>query len=177
MGMESFFIHIIPAGVEPRENNCTYKGKSNVTKIEFISMIIKKVPRCDLHDEHNLIVDNAVLVWVGDDEMLSMFHIEGCFSWYEDCAKFIYRLLQEIKEVIPIRVHYPSYGFLDIRTEENFLENLEEITKLKRTRFHELFGNELSFKSLPGDPFYEKLKSVRRKTLLDRIGRILPWVT
>jgi hypothetical protein len=128
----------------------------------FIKVIAQpQIEISSLEHDPNLLVERDSV----DPEQLAVL-ITGCFSWYEQCADAMWDVVQQL----PSEQGQWSLEILGnlcaARNREGFKVLLDNQYASKRRSFTQQFGN-IYFKTLPGEPFFRKL----------RWNKVLSWLT
>lgn len=169
MGMESFFINVIPSGIKPikKGDGFFYEGKSKILKEDVLKRI-NEIYKVNNIQENEYSIDKVVKLCIEVNEgFVVYFNFEGCFAWYKESLELIYSLIKLINEnSISVTIFHPLGLLCDLGTKIEFIENIEKLYEKKYYEFKKQFG-ELKFKVMPGKAFYKEYK--RRKSLFYKI--------
>lgn len=173
MGMESYYVNLVPTEVKMVKGDETYSfvGKSNkeinelvITLKEGGYLLVKK-------DDFLYELDNVLSIRFScEDSLVKTMAIQGCFTWFEDGVKLIYNLSNYInKEVMGIYVNFAFGEDFDITNETDFCKRITEGYKEKFEEFSIMYGTQKIKQSVR--EFYSK----RNKTggTISKIKKLL----
>lgn len=177
MGMESFFFHLVPNGVRPimTKGLNSFDGTANMSLVELKERLSKcnYTLTCKGRSDHQK-------VWVLDDSLLfkashvngylQEITIEGCFSWFEECIQYCYKVIISVNWILPIRFYYPSEAVKPLSEIQDFEQQLWELHGVRFNRFNEVFG-EMDERLLPGDEFYLYWRNIHGRSLWSTLKR------
>lgn len=171
MGMESYFIQVLPIGVMPiKKDGCNdFDGHSSITYRELfdnlrISTSIQK------KSETSIIIDNALILSVdAEGDYVISITIEGCFAWYSEGLKLCFTTIQSIDSIIEnITIFHPGGLHFGLGNENEFIQKIMSYYQPKYDEFTEQFGG-IQMKVLPGSPFYDAYMKNKRKSIWTKI--------
>lgn len=179
MGMESYFIHLIPEGVEPFRvdegggfASTGFRGKSLIeanTIVDKIVIGLAGKPVGKSHSQSKLVVDDAIETLIDDEDgFFQKATLVGCFAWYDEGLSTCYQISCVINNCIAVRVYYPEFVTLD--DEEGFRQAIQMAYQSKYQEFLQTFEG-IRAKVLPGKDFYEFYR--QSKNPLRRVLRVI----
>lgn len=152
MGAESFFVKLsVPESV--------------VTVPEFLLRLSDKGLNSKPLRSDQYILDDYLILTVDANEQMVMqeFSIEGCFSWFRECALRIHDILTLIEnEIIStelIRYNHVEFNHLLIR--DDFVSYLHDLYQEKYADFVNRYGV-MNEKCLPSGHFYRFINKRNR---------------
>lgn len=183
MGLESYFLHLLPEAVEPIPVDVGdgftatgFKGRSAAE----VSWVVRelKIRLAEAHlsseflpDQNKFVVDKAIEMSVeSEDGFFQKVTLVGCFSWYEEGMKLCYQLAHMVNECVSVRAYHQSLGIVPIRDENAFLHTIQSIYENQYESFLKTFGI-FKVKTLPGKDFYNYYR--HSKSVLGRAQQFL----
>ena len=171
MGLESYFIVLLPEKVRPAKKNKynAFEGCSDMLISDFIRQLK------DVELEINILFKDSVLCELAVDNMLKMscgieqnylreIIIEGCFASFQENIQFCFHTASIIhNKIISVSFYHPAIGYsLGFESQDEFIDLFMNIYINKIENFRKTFGD-VKFKSLPGTSFYNALRKHNRK--------------
>jgi hypothetical protein len=159
MGMESFFVIILPGGISHKEENGanTYEGNSDLT-LEIFNHILSGMPYIfHIINENEINIENKYLMkLIVENSKIKIIEIESCLYYLMNDDEMLKRLLLYISQ-LGLKLFHPSIGYFE--NVIDYLLNLKIFYKEKYNNY--LYKYEYLFKDkniLPGDNFFKYLK-------------------
>jgi hypothetical protein len=163
MGTESYFITVTKIIDEEIiiENKKKLNEKENIYLDDFKKILKQKKIRLKA-------IETKYSKWYAINDMLKMtihfennyitgFTFECCFSWYEETIQFVSTLIELINnELLCLKIIKPFEFFIEPFTAELIKNKIKEYNKDRYQYFNEIFSG-IRFKSLPDRMFYKKL--------------------
>ena len=159
MGMESFFVIILPDGISHKKgeyNVNKYEGNSNLT-MELFKRNLSDVPyKFNVINEDEITIENKYLMklWL-EDKKIKVIEIESCLYYLMNDDEVLKELLLHATKS-GLRLFYPGIGYFE--NVVDYLVNLKIFYKAKYDNF--MFKYEYLFRNkniLPGNNFYKFL--------------------
>lgn len=104
MGMESFFIRLLPKGIKrvidesQPFDTFRYVGETNLSKDDFAEILTSLGEACVYREDGRYELNNSIILTLqSDNDNVKEIALEGCLSWYDDCINEMYRLTELIK--------------------------------------------------------------------------------
>ncbi len=183
MGLESYFLHLLPESVEPTSveigNGFTatdFKGRSSVDVSAVIKEIKFRLAKAHLSNEflpaqNKFIVDKAIEMSIDSEAgFFQKVTLAGCFSWYDPGLRLCYQLAQIVNDCVNVRAYHQSLETIPIKDEDAFLRAMQDIYQNQYQSFLKTFG-EIKAKTLPGEDFYNYYRY--SKSVLGRAQQFL----
>src|SRR5690554_6640626 len=167
MGLESFFITLLPPNIEPVliDGNISFSGESHITINSFIEKISNHYSLKQIKEKewYWFIVKDVIVMRIEyRDKWFNAVSLEGCFSYYEENLQICYDIAQTIKNLIfDVTVYHPSGLSFRLGSKEEFFSLIKDIYQDKYQLFLKHFG-EFKIKVTP-ERFYEALSKIKRK--------------
>jgi hypothetical protein len=167
MGMESFFIIILPEGISHTKNEYginVYKGESSITynRLKEIFDEIDGIIYIDSLKLYCHISNRFLLKPFFDDEKLLYISLEACLWYLENNTNEIISLLNIFSK--GFNAFHPGICYVN-NTFIDFVKNVSFFYKEKIDDFINKYSEYFATEDiLPGDYFYKKIKarSVRK---------------
>lgn len=170
MGLESYFVQLIPEGVYPIQKdgiNC-FNGHSKLEITEFLEWI-DRVEKVTSQKYLQFLYDEAIKINIGEElGYVKEITLEGCFAWYPDGLSLCFQFIRTIETFFEIQVYHPGGLNFKVTSEDDFIEKVSNIYLKKYEEFVKRFGC-LSLKVLPGDYFYDTYTKQRKKNFWLRL--------
>lgn len=171
MGMESFFVILLPANVSQGKNqygSIIYTGKSQISSDKFIQFLINSVPsiKPDSDYPEKLVLNDIINIAIEKDENgdLKFLTLEATLFYFEEGIKFFYNLSSLIKQSFPVFLFHPALGNMKDIIFEDFKKSIMNFYREKYEIFISTFGKvENGTNVLPGKSFTK---------YLERIGKV-----
>ncbi|MBW7475182.1 hypothetical protein K0T92_10520 [Paenibacillus oenotherae] len=176
MGIESFYVNLLPENitrvqVESEFSNIGYIGDANVTISEFVNALSTEEIDCNPLNQHEYILNDSLYLTIhSEDLFVKEIALEGCFSWYENCAKEMYRVAILINNrILNVKLNFPNNRILIIPPDEQaFCQLIYERYRLKYEGFIETYG-QIEVKCLPRNYFYSFIEKKSSKNIFGKI--------
>jgi len=159
MGMESFFIIILPDGISHKKENDIniYEGNSNLT-LDIFKHMLSDIPyKFHINNENEINIDNKYLIKLEvENNKIKTIEIESCLYYLMNDDDILKGLLLHINKLC-LKLFHPSIGYFE--NVIDYLSNLKIYYKTKYDNF--LYKYEYLFKNkniLPGNNFYKYIK-------------------
>lgn len=173
MGMESYYINLVPIGVKMVKGDETYRfvGRCNKEVTEIVRLLKEGGYLLDKKDDLLYELDNILsLRFSCEDSLVKTITIQGCFTWFEDGVKLIYNLSDYLnKEVLSIYINFAFGEDFYITSETDFYNRITEGYKEKFEEFTKMYGTK-KIKQTVGK-FYSK--SNRTDGTISKIKKLL----
>jgi len=156
MGMESYFVNLIPEGVKSSkvDNINEFKGQSKL-RLKQVSDLVDSHFKLKKYAKDEHILEDVLFLRISHEKnILKALSIEGSLSWFEEGLRIIFRLYELLREnALNIRISHPSQTEINTRCEKEFISAMRDIYKDKYVHFKE---NIMHSKAcvLPGGHFY-----------------------
>jgi hypothetical protein len=168
MGLESYFLHLLPNEVTSVQVNeghgftsTTFAGKSPVAASVIIGKIETTLPS-KLHCQNKLVVDDAIKVVISvEDGLFQKVTLIGCFAWYDEGLSLCYQIACVIDSCIEIQVYHQLTGRTPLKGEMEFQQTVKGIYQEQHQSFVQTFGH-IRKKILPGKDFYNFYRGSKR---------------
>lgn len=171
MGMESYFVQVLPLGVSPvKVNDCnSFQGHCSMTLVNLIQQLSMTI-KVQAMGKAEYIVEEAIKLTIGvEDEYVRDITLEGCFSWYKEGLKLCYAIIRNISAIMDdITVYHPGELYFKVSTEEEFLAKITELYQAKHAAFNAQF-NAIELKVPPGKSFYDAYARARNKGFWEKL--------
>lgn len=168
MGLESYFVNIVPLGVETEKKSNIFIEKFNMEEYIFKEKLKELFSKIKFIDKNSFILDKVILVkyTISLDGYLSYISMEMCFSCYELSLAVCFKTIEKFSLILDkIMVQNPLglyKNFEEINNYDNFIIEVKNIYDKKYKAFVNEFGK-LDFRALPNDDFYKKYQLFRIK--------------
>lgn len=166
MGMESFFVMLLPKGInmiKDKDRIIKYIGKSNLRTNNIISIIKKNYK---ISEESNLYIKSYVLEefinikFNEEGEELKDISLEICFFHFEEGLKKIYEIGKLLENKCGVRLFHPGLGLLNDPSFKEFENRIKEFYGNKYANFKKQFGElKENKKVLPNKDFVDYLEN------------------
>lgn len=174
MGLESYFVPLVPTSALPDNGNSTLVAKSHLRVSAFIEKL-SMTPYALTKRNWRFVVDEILFMSVeSEGESLRTITLEGCFSCFEESLHLCFQVAQSINaNIIAVRVLHPAGLDFSLGSESEFCSKVRSLYHDQLQGFIEQFGP-VKFRSLPGTQFYQSIhRKARTRKALNLIKRIL----
>lgn len=171
MGMESFFIRLLPKGIKrvidesQPFDTFRYVGETNLSTDEFAEILTSLGETCIHRGNGSYELNNSIILSLqSNNDDVKEIALEGCLSWYDDCINEMYRLTELINtHILEISLNYPEVSE-GIPARSEFATLVQQGTEIKYRAFLERYGS-IQIKILPGKHFYEFVRNPFKRLL------------
>lgn len=144
MGMESYYVNLVPFGVKMVKGDETYKfvGRSNKEINEIVMLLKEGGYLLAKKDDFMYEIDSTLSIRFSCEEsFVKTMMIQGCFTWFEEGTKLIYSLSNYInREIMRIYINFAFGEDFDITNETDFCKKITEGYKEKFEEFTRVYG-------------------------------------
>ena len=165
MGTESFFLKLLPEGVQPVavDGKLAFEGRSKLFTTDFRNQVM--VSSLDIHPYRNtsdmFVVENTFLLDTSaDGRWLKEITIEGCFAWYPEALVIAYQLASTIHtQILPVTVYFPPDTAFYPTDEDTFITTIRQVHDRRWQIFQQHFPG--FHKQLLPEQFYKAYQQYR----------------
>lgn len=176
MGMESYFIQLLPSTViiiKDKKGCNQLGGKGEVTSKEILEKL-NDWYKITYDRDNDTIIDNTIKIYFEDvDGYVQTITLAGCFSWYDESISLIYEISFKINGIQKSRFYHPLRMESELISEEDFKRDLKNIYLEKYNAFKKQFPWSNN-KVPPGYMFYSQALNKKEnmiRILKKAIGR------
>lgn len=159
MGAESFFVQVLPAGVEAVAEGgpATIRGASGLSRDDLL-------PRLGAQElsEDVYACEGIVRVTFREEELAEQGRagvmsvaLEGCFACFAEALDAMFLVASRVPG--PARFFHPLGVNMELGDKQEFTTKMTSLYEVKRRRFEEVFGRQ-HFLTLPDSEFYREYK-------------------
>jgi len=167
MGLESYFIHLLPKGVIPIRVDIgdgftatDFRGKSAVKASSIVEAIQMALP-CRFNQD-KLVVDESIEVWIsGEKDLFQKATLVGCLAWYDEGLKLCYQISCVINQCVQVQAYQQVMGFVSLDSEEIFYQSIRDTYQKQYQAFIGTFGD-IKAQVLPGRDFHDFYRGIRK---------------
>jgi hypothetical protein len=160
MGMESFFVIILPNGISHKNGQNSvniYDGSSDLS-LEKFKYILSNIPYIShIINENEINIENKYLMKIVQEEnKVKTIEVESCLYYLMNDDEILKELLLYMNQ-LDLKLFHPGIGYFEGVTD--YLLNLKIFYKDKYNNY--LYKYEYLFKDkniLPGNDFYKNIK-------------------
>jgi len=171
MGMESYFIQVLPQGVIPvKKDGCnSFDGQSSISYTELFDNL-RLNTSIQKNSETSIIIDNVLILSVDSEGInFGSITIEGCFAWYSEGLKLCFATIKAIDSIIGnITIFHPRGLYFGLGNEDEFIQKVMSCYQGKYDEFVKQFRG-IQTKVLPGQPFYDAYMKHKRTSFWKKI--------
>ena len=162
MGMESFFIMLLPEGIEEEKDQFgirKYVGDSKINKESYDDFLNQQLEVKDNIYKEFVVIKKTI----DDNKKIQQVSLECCFYHYSEGLKYIIEFWDSIKEKLPLRLFHPAIGFISNSNTDEFIKKIKDFYNSKYQAFVEEFGEDSNGNIvLPNEGFTKYLESIGR---------------
>jgi len=165
MGMESYYIDIIPNGVRVcmEDDVRRFEGKSKVRTSEFINGLQRLLLPLSSNMKYFYIVDETIqLQIIVKDKYVQAIILQGCFTWFEEgleiCFNIVEFIITSLMEV-DVSVFGKTVNYIDVNS---FKKTVIELYKEKFEYFKDYLAD-YKVKIPPCDFYSYREKYIKKK--------------
>jgi hypothetical protein len=161
MGAESFFVHVLPAGVEPvPAPSGSFQGASGLSGKDLVRALGgQPLSQGKYLCERILFLTVREQLALGRQsaEVTSVV-LEGCFACYSEALEAMLLAASRVPGVKPARFFHPLGVDVEVTAKEAFVTGIRAVYEAKHRSFQTTFGD-LHFLTPPNSYFYDEYKN------------------
>lgn len=159
MGMESYFLKLQPS--EASQHECISKD-TLVQRMVNHGLILRQLGQ-------DYLLDQAFIVRAADvNDCWSEISLEGCFSWFEESLSRCFDMIQIVNsEITEVQIFQPDNVLIPM-SKEIFMDKSKKFYSDKFRQFQLRYGD-MNVKLSPDKPFYDYVKKLGKRTLLQKL--------
>lgn len=161
MGVESFFVHLVPAGVQTSSapSGLTLTGASALSRravLRHLGATVLPNGRAALNGLLLATLREHEVADTGSPKVLSVV-LEGCFACFAEAVEVMLAAAARLPGNQAASFYHPGGMDLPSTAREEFISATTRIYAAKRSAFRESFGD-VHFLTLPDSQFYAEVK-------------------
>lgn len=164
MGMESFYLELIPTDVSISYVNDVrkFEGKSDLSSLDFYNSFVKINLPINSKKDNSIIIDKAIhLQIIEKEQKVQTILLQGCFTWFIESLPLCYTVVRFIKSnIFDVKLNILGEE-IQADDYDSFQAAIIDLYKEKYEYFNTHLAN-FRAKILPSD-FYKYRKNYLRK--------------